>query len=174
MKRLLAAGAALLLVGCDLHPNRSEHVELILNPPPPGPNTTFELRFDQPMVEPGKIGHPAETSPLVIKPDVGGVFTWLSQRSGVFLPSEPLALDHRYELSLRAGLPGADGRPSPAVLRQRVQTPPLSVVYSTPRPEPGRAEFGTRRGARFQRARSRRRFDAVCRVPRRQGRTPVG
>src|ERR1035441_7024506 len=112
MKLLLATGAALLLLGCALHPNRSEHVELILNPSPPGPATTFELRFDQPMAGPDKIGHSAEPSPLVIKPALGGVFTWLSPRSGVFLPSEPLALDHRYELSLRSGLTGTDGHPS--------------------------------------------------------------
>jgi len=134
MKHLLAAGAALLLVGCGLHHNRSEHVELILNPAPPGPATTFELRFDQPMVGPEKIGHPAEPSPMVIEPTLGGVFTWLSPRSGVFLPSKPLALDHRYEFSLRPGLTGADGRPSSAVLRQRVETPPLSVVYPTSGP----------------------------------------
>jgi hypothetical protein len=134
MKHLLAAGAALLLVGCDLHHNRSEHVELILNPSPPGPATTFELRFDKPMAGPDNIGHAAEPSPLVIKPPLAGVFTWISPRSGVFLPSEPLALDHRYEFSLRSGLTGADGRPSSAVLRWRVKTPPLSVVYPTSGP----------------------------------------
>jgi uncharacterized protein YfaS (alpha-2-macroglobulin family) len=133
MKRLFAAGAALLLLGCDLHHNRSEHVELILNPSPPDPASTFELRFDQPMVGPDRIGHPAEPSPLVIKPALGGVFTWLSQRSGVFVPSKPLALDHRYELSLRSGLAGADGRPSPAFLRDRVETPPFAMVDSDPR-----------------------------------------
>jgi uncharacterized protein YfaS (alpha-2-macroglobulin family) len=130
MKLLFAAGAALLLLGCDLHHNRSEHVELILNPSPPVAATTFELRFDQPMVGPDKIGHPAEPPPLVFEPALGGVFTWISPRSGVFLPSEPLALDHRYELSLRSGLTGADGRPSPAVLRRRVQTPPFAMVNS--------------------------------------------
>ncbi len=134
MKNLFAAGAALLLLGCDLHHNRSEHVELILNPSPPGPATTFEVRFDQPMAGPEKIGRPAEPSPLVIQPALPGVFTWLSPRSGAFVPSEPLALDRRYALSLRSGLPGADGRPSLAVLRRRVQTPPLSLVYPAPRP----------------------------------------
>ena len=132
MKLLFAVGAALLLVGCDFHHNRSDRVELILKPSPAGPATTFELRFDQPMVGPDKIGHPAEPSPLVIEPALGGVFTWVSPRSGTFVPYEPLALDHRYELSLRSGLPGADGRQSPAVLRQRVQTPPLSIVESAP------------------------------------------
>ncbi len=131
MKLIYAAGAALLLLGCDLHHNRSDHVELILNPSPPGPATTFELRFDQPMAGPDKIGRPAEPSPLIIAPALGGVFTWISPRSGAFAPSEPLALDHRYELSLRSGLAGADGRPSPAFLRQRVQTAPFSVVYPT-------------------------------------------
>jgi alpha-2-macroglobulin len=132
MKRLFTAGAALLLLGCDLHHNRSEHVELLLNPSPPGPATTFELRFDQPMAGPEKIGRPAEPSPLVIEPALGGVFTWLSPRSGAFVPSEPLALERRYELSLRSGLAGADGRPSAALLRQRVQMPPFAMVDSIP------------------------------------------
>jgi uncharacterized protein YfaS (alpha-2-macroglobulin family) len=139
MKLLLATGAALLLLGCDHHPNRSEHVELILNPSPPGPATTFELRFDQPMAGPDKIGHSAEPSPLVIKPALGGVFTWLSPRSGVFLPSEPLALDHRYELALRSGLTGTDGHPTSAILRRRVETPPFSVVF--PPSGPNHAEM---------------------------------
>ena len=112
MKSLFAAAVALLLVGCDLHQSRSQHVELILNPAPPGPATTFELRFDESMVRPDKIGRPAEPSPLVFDPVLGGVFTWLSARSGTFVPSEPLALDHRYKLSLRRGLIRADGRPS--------------------------------------------------------------
>src|ERR1039458_10660740 len=106
---------------------------MILNPSPPGPATTLELRFDQPMVGPDKIGHPAEPSPLVIEPALGGVFTWISPRSGIFFPAKPLALDRRYELSLRPGMPGADGRPSPAVLRSRVETPPFSVVASARR-----------------------------------------
>ena len=134
MKLLLAAGAALLLVGCGLRHNRSEHVELILNPSPPGPATTFELRFDQAMVGPEKIGRPAEAPPLIIEPALEGVFTWISPRSGTFVPSQPLALDHRYELSLRSGLTGADGRPSPAILRQRVETPPFSLAYPTRAP----------------------------------------
>jgi uncharacterized protein YfaS (alpha-2-macroglobulin family) len=134
MKSLFAVGAALLLLGCDLHHNRSEHVELILNPSPPGPATTFELRFDQPMAAPDKIGRPAEPPPLVIEPPLGGVFTWMSPRSGTFVPAQPLALDRRYELSLRPGLRRADGRRCPAFLRRRVQTPPLSVVTSSPGP----------------------------------------
>jgi uncharacterized protein YfaS (alpha-2-macroglobulin family) len=130
MKLLFAAGSALLLLGCDLHPDRSEHVELILNPSPPGPATTFELRFDQPMAGPEKIGRTADPPPLVISPALAGVFTWISPRSGTFVPSEPLAMDHQYELSLRPGLHGADGRRSSALLRRRLQTPPLSLVNS--------------------------------------------
>jgi uncharacterized protein YfaS (alpha-2-macroglobulin family) len=142
MKTFFAAGAALLLVGCDFHHDRSEHVELILNPSPAGPATTFELRFDQTMVGPDKIGHPAEPSPLVIEPGLGGVFTWISPRSGTFVPSEPLTLDHRYKLSLRTGLPCDDGRPSSAVLRQRVQLPPFSIVDSVPRSKSADVDSG--------------------------------
>ena len=86
------------------------------------------------MVGPEKIGRPAEAPPLIIEPALEGVFTWISPRSGTFVPSQPLALDHRYELSLRSGLTGADGRPSPAILRQRVETPPFSLAYPTRAP----------------------------------------
>jgi uncharacterized protein YfaS (alpha-2-macroglobulin family) len=132
MKRLFAAGAALLLLGCDLHHNRSQNVELILNPSPPGPSTTLEVRFDQPMAGPDQIGRASNPSPLIIKPALGGVFTWLSSRSGAFVPSEPLTLDTCYELSLRPGLRCVDGRRSTACLRRRVQTPPFAIVAAIP------------------------------------------
>ncbi len=84
------------------------------------------------MAGPDQIGRASEPSPLVIKPALEGVFTWLSPRSGAFVPSTPLALDTRYELSLRPDLRCVDDRPSTAFLRSRVQMPPFAIVAATP------------------------------------------
>jgi uncharacterized protein YfaS (alpha-2-macroglobulin family) len=94
---------------------------------------TFELRFDEAMVEGGQIGVPVTSSPLVITPPLAGTFTWLSAHSGVFSPTEPLALDTRYGLRLRPGLQCADGRASKAMLYHRLTTPPFGITESLPR-----------------------------------------
>jgi uncharacterized protein YfaS (alpha-2-macroglobulin family) len=94
---------------------------------------TFELRFDETMVESSQVGVAVSNSPLVITPPLAGTFTWLSARSGVFTPTEPLALDTRYDLRLRPGLQCADGRASKAVLDRRITTPPFGVLASHPR-----------------------------------------
>jgi uncharacterized protein YfaS (alpha-2-macroglobulin family) len=93
---------------------------------------TFELKFDVPMATAGMIGIPVTNSPLVIGPPLAGAFTWLSPHSGVFTPSEPLALDTRYELTLRPGLLRADSQHARAYLRRFVTTPCFSLVASSP------------------------------------------
>ena len=57
----------------------SEHVQLVLNPESLAPTTTFELRFDEPVVSPAHLGEPIRPSPLVIKPAIKGRFTWISE-----------------------------------------------------------------------------------------------
>ncbi len=94
---------------------------------------TFELRFDVAMVAGEPFDVPLANSPLLITPPLPGSFRWLSPRSGVFTPSEPLALDTRYELTLRSGLAQADGRPAKASLHRVISTPPFKVIASTPR-----------------------------------------
>ena len=83
---------ALALTGCGGR-NHSEHVELVMASVPPTPATTFELRFESAMVKGDQVGLPSTNSPLVIRPPLAGTFTWLSSRSGVFTPTEPLTLD---------------------------------------------------------------------------------
>jgi uncharacterized protein YfaS (alpha-2-macroglobulin family) len=61
------------------------------------------------------------------------VFTWLSPHSGVFVPTEPLALDRKYELNLRRGLQQADGRPVKAALHRTAITPPFGLITTWPR-----------------------------------------
>src|SRR5215469_6233049 len=127
-------GVALLLGGltsCD-PPNHAKHVELVMGTPEPAPGTTFELRFDSPMIKEDHVGLVETNSPLLIEPRLPGVFTWLSICSGVFTPSEPLALDQTYTLFLHPGLQCADGRTCDATLHQTVTTPQFDVVDSSP------------------------------------------
>jgi uncharacterized protein YfaS (alpha-2-macroglobulin family) len=100
--------------------------------PEPEPGTTFELRFDTPMVKEDRVGLAATNSPLAIGPRLAGTFTWLSVRSGVFTPTEPLALDKTYTLTLQPGLQCADGRPCNAVLDWTITTPAFDLVASSP------------------------------------------
>ena len=107
-------------------------VRLILGSEEVSPTTTFELRFDQAMVPPEAVGLVAEPSPLAIAPALPGKFTWLSQRSGVFVPTEPLALGTNYQLRLAANLKNAEGKPADAKLMTEVKTPPMSVTDTSP------------------------------------------
>jgi uncharacterized protein YfaS (alpha-2-macroglobulin family) len=113
-------------------PNESHGVRLVLGAQEISPGATLELRFDQPMVPPQKVGLAAASSPLVISPPLAGSFTWLSQRSGVFTPSAPLALATTYQLRLAPNLQNAEGKLSDAKLVARIQTPPMSVTDVSP------------------------------------------
>jgi alpha-2-macroglobulin len=128
---LAMLGAA--LTGCRQRPEGSQGVELVLNSEAPAPATTFELRFDTPMVAVGQVGMTTTNPPLLITPGLAGAFTWLSPRSGVFAPTEPLALDTHYDLSLRPGLRCADGHASSAWLHRTLTTPAFGVVGCWPK-----------------------------------------
>ncbi len=129
---LAAALLAVVLAGCGRGRDESRGVELVLGGPEPAPGMTFELRFDQVMARAGQIGEPTTDSPLVIVPAIAGRFTWLSARSGTFTPDEPLALDTRYQFSLRPGLTAADGRPVQAVLSRSLATPAFDLTGFAP------------------------------------------
>ena len=125
--------AAAMLTGCRPTPNQSRGVELVLSSTSPTPAMTFELRFDQVVVPGGQVGSEATNAPLQISPPLAGRFIWLSPRSGVFTPSEPLAMDTRYELTLRSGLKAANGQPMDAALHHVLTTPPFTLLGFTPR-----------------------------------------
>jgi alpha-2-macroglobulin len=131
----LVTGAALLLflAGCTVRKDLSEGAQLVLSGGELGPTTTFEVRFDAVAIGPGEVGKTAAESPLLITPALSGNFTWLSERSGVFAPDEPLRLDRMYRLRLRAGLTGPDGLPLRARLDQTLRTPPFQVAVCQPR-----------------------------------------
>lgn len=117
-----------LLAGCVPRDQISEGVQLILAGGELGPATTFEIRFDEIAARPDEVGGRAEPGPLLFVPELRGQFQWLSQRSGVFTPDQPLALDTGYRLSLRPGLRQPGGQPLRAKLRRVLRTPPLQVT----------------------------------------------
>jgi alpha-2-macroglobulin len=121
------------LNACRQAPDWSEGVELVMSSDTPTPAMRFELRFEAAMVRDSAIGVPATNCPLVITPPLAGIFTWLSGHSGVFVPSEPLALDRRFELSLRPNLQSADGQLARAVLHRTVATPSFGLNATCPR-----------------------------------------
>ena len=90
-------------------------------------SSTFELRFATEMVPPDQLGKPAPVSPLVFSPPMEGQFVWLSSRSGTFAPKGLLPLGTKYQISLRAGLKDAAGRPVTATLKETAETPPMRV-----------------------------------------------
>src|SRR3954471_24600248 len=124
----VALCSLLLLTSCQRPPDESQGVELVLSSPEPTPDMTFELRFDEIMARPNDIGVVISNSPLVIAPSIAGTFTWLSLRSGVFTPSQPLAMDTRYEITLRPRLELPNGQPANVKLRQTLKTPPFSLI----------------------------------------------
>ena len=128
---LTLLGAA--LTGCRQARDYSEGVELVANTETPTPAMTFELRFEPAMVRESEVGPVTTNSPLVITPPVAGTFTWLSTRSGVFVPTEPLAMERRYQLTLRSGLHRADGQPARVSMRRTVATPSFGMTATWPR-----------------------------------------
>jgi len=118
------------LPACAPEGETSRGVQLVLNTDALQPATTFELRFDQPVVTAGEIGQSNAVSPLLITPKLLGSFTWLSQRSGVFTPAEPTRLATAYRCTLRAGLRAPDGSPLAAQLRRTLHTPEFEATSS--------------------------------------------
>ena len=89
-------------------------------------NSSFEVRFPEPMVGAGTVGSQAE-SPLVITPKVTGRWKWLSTQSGLFTPTEAPAQGASYILSLRSNVMTAAGKVVKEQLRETLTTAPFRV-----------------------------------------------
>ncbi len=124
--KISACLALLSLPACSR--KQEEGVQFILSTDSLQPTTTFELRFDEIVAAPNEIGLPAKHPPLLISPPLAGVFTWLSQRSGVFTPNKPILLGRKYSFTLRADLRKPDGKSLVARLSCIMETPPLSIT----------------------------------------------
>ena len=95
-----------------------------------GPATELEVRFPSAMIAAGREAQAKGQSPLSIEPPVRGRFVWLSQRSGLFISSEPFALGTRYTIRPRSGLKTLAGKPVAIGVLGKLATPPMGVEQS--------------------------------------------
>lgn len=126
---LLAFVIALaMLAACAPKGETSRGVQLVLNTEALQPSTSFELRFDEPVIAVSEIGKSNALSPLLITPRFQGRFTWLSLRSGVFTPVEATRLATTCCFTVRRGLKSPDGHPLDARLRRTLRTPEFAAT----------------------------------------------
>jgi uncharacterized protein YfaS (alpha-2-macroglobulin family) len=92
------------------------------------PSTTLEVRFAREMIARDLLGIGGAESPLVFKPALAGKYTWLSTRSGVFVPGEAPKMGTVFAVSLRAGLKDTAGQPIGAKWRATLRTPPFAIT----------------------------------------------
>ncbi|MCX6875618.1 MAG: MG2 domain-containing protein [Verrucomicrobia bacterium] len=88
------------------------------------PSTTIEIRFDRDMVDREEVGT-AVKPPLAVQPALPGTFTWLSRRSGVYVPSEAPGMGLAFTFTLEPGLKDARNEPVKSSLRATLKTPPF-------------------------------------------------
>ncbi|MEI7954146.1 MAG: hypothetical protein WCJ66_03145, partial [Verrucomicrobiota bacterium] len=86
------------------------------------PSTTIEVRFDRDMVEQEEVGTAAKPA-LAVEPALAGAFTWLSRRSGVYVPSEVPGMGMAFTFTLVPGLKDARNEPVKATLHTTLKTP---------------------------------------------------
>lgn len=91
------------------------------------PGTTLEFRFTKALVTPESLGTTKE-APIVFTPDLPGTFTWLSTRSGMFVPQGPLPLEKQWSVQLSKGLLDAEGKAVSGEWKATVQTPAFEVT----------------------------------------------
>ena len=120
----LATVLGLALAGCRPAPGSEQGVRLLHAGDRLEPDTTFELRFDNPVADVAEVGTRTAATFLELAPPLPGEWTWLSRRSGVFRPSEPPTLGRTYELRV--------SHPSGARLRRTLITPPFGLQASAP------------------------------------------
>ena len=132
---LVALACLIAFTACEPPRDVSQRVKLLPETNSiPSPNTTFELRFDDPMVPAAQLGAPVPVSPLAIRPALAGAFAWTSPRTGVFTPTAPPILGTTYHFSLLPGLRNAAGQPATARLHRALTTPPLQIFTDYFRP----------------------------------------
>lgn len=113
--------------GCRPRPDSATGARLELTTQAFAPNSTFELTFDEPVIDDVAVGTVATNSPLQVAPPMPGTFTWRSRRSGVFAPWEAPRLGTRYTFRLDPSFRTAAGKPTGASVERTFTTPQLQV-----------------------------------------------
>ncbi|MGA7130085.1 MAG: MG2 domain-containing protein [Chthoniobacterales bacterium] len=94
------------------------------------PTSTFEFRFATPVVGRDEVGTVAGTPPINIEPAISGTFTWLSQRSGVFVPTAPPPLGTEFTVTIRPDFRDLNGNPAGQTFRGVLKTPPYGITLA--------------------------------------------
>ena len=94
------------------------------------PTSTFEFRFATPVVSRDEVGTVASTPPINIEPAISGTFTWLSQRSGVFVPTAPPPLGTEFTVMIRPDFRDLNGNPVGQAFRGVLKTPSYGITLA--------------------------------------------
>lgn len=119
------------LIVCALVPAAlaaDKDVELLTDAEFLQPTSTLEFRFATAVAVKDDVGTIPTTAPIEIKPALAGTFTWLSQRSGVFVPSSPPRLGTEFVVTIRSGFQDLSGHPIGQDFRAVVKTPVYAVT----------------------------------------------
>ncbi|MEY2527019.1 MAG: alpha-2-macroglobulin, partial [Verrucomicrobiota bacterium] len=92
------------------------------------PSSTLEFRFARPIVDREQISGAVAQSPIIFQPELPGRFTWLSRRSGVYVPENVPPLGVTYQVTTRRGLRAADGKPIGEKFRAILRTPAFGTI----------------------------------------------
>lgn len=96
------------------------------------PTSTLEFRFGREMASKDELGVPVANSPVVIDPPLPGSFTWLSRRSGVYVPWEAPRMGVTYRIAVRPDLQDAAGKPMGAGFKAAASTPAFGTTAVPP------------------------------------------
>jgi uncharacterized protein YfaS (alpha-2-macroglobulin family) len=119
------------LVACALIPAAlaaDKDVELLTDAEFLQPTSTLEFRFASAVAAKDDVGTVPAVAPIEIKPALAGTFTWLSQRSGVFVPSSPPRLGTEFVVTVRSGFQDLSGHPIGENFSATVKTPAYGVT----------------------------------------------
>jgi hypothetical protein len=105
-----------------------KEVELVTDAEFIQPTSTFEFRFATPVVGREEVGTVASNPPIKIEPAIAGTFTWLSQRSGVFVPTAPPPLGAGLVVTIRSDFRDLSGKPIGQAFRAVLKTPPYGIT----------------------------------------------
>jgi uncharacterized protein YfaS (alpha-2-macroglobulin family) len=106
-------------------------VELVTDAEFLQPTSTFEFRFASPVVTRDEVGTVANQPPITFEPALTGTFTWLSQRSGVFVPKSAPPLGTQLLVTVRPDFRDLNGNPIGQGFREVLKTPTYGITSAT-------------------------------------------
>ncbi len=119
------------LIACALAPAAlaaDKDVELLADAEFLQPTSTLEFRFATAVATKDDVGAVPAIAPIEIRPALAGAFTWLSQRSGVFVPSRPPPLGTEFVVSIRPDFQDLSGRRIGKDFSAVVKTPAYAIT----------------------------------------------